>query len=124
MFEDFLMLFQGDQEFGQVLIALDAPEVLLGHQQRRGSPAHHHLRTRQRLPRRVQLAVRAKQLSIRLVEERLRRSCSLRPNRWKVSVSSSPSSRLRTALGLIPSTVERDLNEWDAPDLLRTDALP
>ncbi len=41
-FDVVLMLVQGDQEFGQVLVALDASEAFLGHQQRRRSPAHHH----------------------------------------------------------------------------------
>jgi len=48
----FLRLFQGDDEFGQVAVTLDAAEAFLGlpvrrtqtgPQQRRRTPAHHHL---------------------------------------------------------------------------------
>jgi len=59
---------------------------------------------RQRFTRRVQAAVREKQLSLRLVEERLRRSSSYWSSQWSVSVSSSPSCRLRAAYGPMASS--------------------
>ena len=40
------MVLQGHDEFSQVLIALDAPEAFVGHEQCRGTTAHHHLRIR------------------------------------------------------------------------------
>src|ERR1035441_5818843 len=61
------------------------------------------LALRQRLTRPVQDSVRAKQLSMRLVELNVRTRDSCRPRRVTVSVSSRPSSRLRAALGLMVS---------------------
>jgi hypothetical protein len=57
---------------------------------------------RQRLTRRVHASVRAKQLSIRLVEDRLRRSSSLIPSRCRVSVSFSQTAGRRGADRLQP----------------------
>ena len=59
---------------------------------------------RQRLTRRVQRSVRAKQLSMRLVEDRLERSRGFKPNWCKVSASSKTSSKDRAAEGLMVSS--------------------
>jgi len=68
------MVFQGGDEFGQVPVTLDVSEALLGlpvrrtqtgHEQR-AAPERITIGHPERLPRRVQNAVRAKQLSVRL----------------------------------------------------------
>jgi hypothetical protein len=48
-------LFQGDKEFGQVLVALDAAEAFFIQQQRRRTSPHDHPRVPLAFARRVQL---------------------------------------------------------------------
>lgn len=77
-------------------MALDATKAFIGDQQGGCPQRKINLALRPRLTRRVQASVRGKQLSIRLVELKLRRSFSFNPSRCSVSVSCKP----RTACGL------------------------
>lgn len=94
----------------QFAVAFHAPEFALRFVQTRRRPAQDLLPGRQSSTRPVTSSTVEKQESMGLVVAKLRRSSGPTPSRCIVSVPSSPSSRLRAALGLMRSSCRKSFS--------------